>query len=673
MILQPWHFTGVAKKRGSDTLAKKSNNLQKRMISSACWAAAASLLLFYLGNRIFAYVDPTTLSSDYLTQILIGLDDMAVNPIAIRLTAPGLIIGALLLLIVWFAWGQHIVFMGNYRTGEESGSAKWADEKEMSAFLDSDDPSNNLLFTDKYGLAISRKKFDPEHDRNLNVCVIGGSGSGKTYRYVKPNLMQLNSNYFLTDPKGTLLDECGWLFADNGYKVMSFDMVRKDKSMHYNPLKYVRTDDEILTFVNCLILNTNGDKPNTGDAFWENSEKMLYTALIALMRDWFPENEYNLDTLLKLLSMAKASENDENYMSPLDKVFNQIETGYTEVAVADDDVAVANDMVYSAERSRQVAPSAQQAKPRRAVVKCPSNMLRHAKGDPEGGIFACEHGGFKPSEDFALSNYKNFKVAAGKTLKSILISCNVRLAPIAITEVREILKYDEMELDKLGDPDTKMAIFCIPSDTDRTFSFLPAIMIWQTINILCNKALTDYHGKLPTLVQFMLDEFANIGTLPDIEKTVAVTRSRNISLSIILQSIAQLRGIYDKKADIIVDCCDTTLFLGGKSNSTNKEIAEMIGKETIHQTTFGESHGQSASGSKNLQIQARDLIDAAEIGKMSREDCLLLIAGADPVKDRKIDPQKHDNYIYMVDSHNPACHHTEPFDVLAYNNIKKDG
>ena len=344
MILQPWHFTGVAKKRGSDTLAKKSNNLQKRMISSACWAAAASLLLFYLGNRIFAYVDPTTLSSDYLTQILIGLDDMAVNPIAIRLTAPGLIIGALLLLIVWFAWGQHIVFMGNYRTGEESGSAKWADEKEMSAFLDSDDPSNNLLFTDKYGLAISRKKFDPEHDRNLNVCVIGGSGSGKTYRYVKPNLMQLNSNYFLTDPKGTLLDECGWLFADNGYKVMSFDMVRKDKSMHYNPLKYVRTDDEILTFVNCLILNTNGDKPNTGDAFWENSEKMLYTALIALMRDWFPENEYNLDTLLKLLSMAKASENDENYMSPLDKVFNQIETGYTEVAVADDDVAVANDM-----------------------------------------------------------------------------------------------------------------------------------------------------------------------------------------------------------------------------------------------------------------------------------------------------------------------------------------
>lgn len=347
MILQPWHFTGVAKKRGSDTLAKKSNNLQKRMISSACWAAAASLLLFYLGNRIFAYVDPTTLSSDYLTQILIGLDDMAVNPIAIRLTAPGLIIGALLLLIVWFAWGQHIVFMGNYRTGEESGSAKWADEKEMSAFLDSDDPSNNLLFTDKYGLAISRKKFDPEHDRNLNVCVIGGSGSGKTYRYVKPNLMQLNSNYFLTDPKGTLLDECGWLFADNGYKVMSFDMVRKDKSMHYNPLKYVRTDDEILTFVNCLILNTNGDKPNTGDAFWENSEKMLYTALIALMRDWFPENEYNLDTLLKLLSMAKASENDENYMSPLDKVFNQIETGYTEVAVADDDVAVANDMPFA--------------------------------------------------------------------------------------------------------------------------------------------------------------------------------------------------------------------------------------------------------------------------------------------------------------------------------------
>lgn len=237
-------------------------------------------------------------------------------------------------------------------------------------------------------------------------------------------------------------------------------------------------------------------------------------------------------------------------------------------------------------------------------------------------------------------NYKNFKVAAGKTLKSILISCNVRLAPIATDGVRELLTYDEMEIDTLGDPDAKVAIFGILSDTDKTLSFLFAILMWQTIDQLCRKALSDYGGKLPTPVHFIFDEFANIGTIPQIEETIAVTRSRNIGITIILQSMSQLESKYDKKAQTIIDCCDSTLFLGGKSNSTNKEIAEMIGKQTIHQMTYNESTGQSSSASKNLQIQGRDLIDAAEIGKMSRLKAILLIAGTNPLMDDKYDPPR---------------------------------
>ena len=263
-------------------------------------------------------------------------------------------------------------------------------------------------------------------------------------------------------------------------------------------------------------------------------------------------------------------------------------------------------------------------------------------------------------------NYKNFKVAAGKTLKSIIISCNVRLAPIATAGIRELLSYDEMDIDKLGDPGEKAVIFGILSDTDKTLSFLFAILMWQTIDQLCRKALTDYGGKLPTPVHFIFDEFANIGTIPQIEETIAVTRSRNIGITIILQSMSQLESKYDKKAQTIVDCCDTTLFLGGKSNSTNKEIAEMIGKQTINQMTYGESAGQSSSSSKNLQIQGRDLIDAAEIAKMSRRKAILLIAGANPLMDDKYDPAAHRRYCYIVDKRNRKRLHKESFDFKLY-------
>lgn len=573
------------------------------------------------------------------------------EPLHLDLSATPVLIGIGMFVVIWLFWLRYVAFIGNYRAGEESGSARWGTLKEGKAFRDSTNEDNNLIFTKNFGLALHRPKFDQELDRNLNVLVVGGSGSGKTFNYVTPNICQLNTSYFVTDPKGTLLKDAGFLFTDNGYRLKSFNTINLDESMHYNPLKYVKTDTDILSFVNCFILNTNGDG-KASDPFWENSERMLYTALIALLRDWFPPKDYNLPSLLTLLSLAEARENDENYKSPLDLLFLQIEEGKRYIQTGSGS-------------GTNAAPGLSRSFDTGAGTGAwswqPSKFRRNSDG-----VRPAERGGLSPDEDFALMNYKNFKVAAGKTLKSIIISCNVRLAPIATAGIRDILSYDEMEIDTLGDADAKVAIFGILSDTDKTFSFLFAILMWQTIDQLCRKALTDYGGKLPTPVHFIFDEFANIGTIPQIEETIAVTRSRNIGITIILQSMSQLESKYDKKAQTIVDCCDTTLFLGGKSNSTNKEIAEMIGKQTINQMTYGESAGASSSSSKNLQIQGRDLIDAAEIGKMSRKKAIVLIAGTNPLMDEKFDPRKHRRYCYIVDKRNKKRLHKDSFDFKRY-------
>ena len=419
-----------------------------------------TVLAFYFGNRFGQVFDFNTM--EITDGALATVNSIVAAPAAISTASVPMLYAIGLAITVLIVWLYTFMYAGNYRYGEEAGSAKWGTLKEGVAFKDQSDPSNNLLFTKNYGLALKKPKFDLEHDRNLNVMVIGGSGSGKTRNYVKPNLMQLNASYFLTDPKGTSLPECGYLFRDNGYRIKVFNTIEFNKSMHYNPLKYVKTDADILSFVNCLISNTNGDKQSGGDPFWENSERLLYTAL------------------------------------------------------------------------------------------------------------------------------------------------------------------------------------------------------------------EKYNGKLPTMVNFIFDEFANIGTIPDIEQTIAVTRSRNIGISIILQSVAQLESRYDKKAKTIIDCCDTTLFLGGKSNSTNKEISEMIGKQTINQKTFGETRGQSGSSSKNIQIQGRDLIDAAEIGKMNRREAILLIAGTNPLKDLKYPVEQHPNYIYLDPGRNKPgqvknrCLYDEPFNILEY-------
>lgn len=639
------------------------NKIQERVRSSIIGTAIMSVAAFYLGDRIGAYI-AFGLNMNLGKQVMDGVQAIIENPLFLDLNMTPLLIGFILCAIVWLVWLRYVAFVGNYRTGEESGSAQWGSEKQGLAFKDNKHPENNLIFTKKYGLAIKKDKFDLETDRNLNVMVVGGSGSGKTRNYVKPNLMQLNANYFVTDPKGTLIDESGFLFTDNDYKVKSFNTIDFERSQHYNPLAYVKTDADILSFVNCFIMNTSDPKKSGGDAFWENSERLLYTALIALLRDWFPKKDYSIDGLLTLLSMAEARENDEDFESPLDLIFKEIETGKV----------YRKNPNYHAQKRHSSKSAEENVLARRVIEQEDSND----EGEPEftyqsslmrrnsDGVKPGAKGGLSTNEDFALANYKKFKTAAGKTLKSILISCNVRLESCEISEVRELLKYDEMELDKLGDEDSKMVIFAILSDTDRTFSFLHAIMMWQAIDILCRKANIKYHGKLPRMVNFIFDEFANIGKLPDIEQTIAVTRSRNIAISIILQSMAQLDARYDKDAKTIIDCCDTTLFLGGKSNSTNKEIAEMIGKETIHQTTFGESHGQSPSGSKNMQIQGRDLIDAAEIGKMSRKDAILLIAGTNPLKDKKYPIESHPNYVFLDPGSNKTCMHKKPFDFKKY-------
>ena len=639
------------------------NRMQERIRSSALGTAILSVVAFYLGDRIGAYI-VFGLDMQLGNQVMRGLQALIAKPLYLDLNMMPLLYGFILCAIVWLVWLRYVVFVGNYRTGEESGSAQWGSEKQGLAFKDQTNSSNNLIFTKKYGLAIKRKKFDLETDRNFNVMVVGGSGSGKTRNYVKPNLMQLNANYFVTDPKGTLIGESGYLFTDNGYKVKSFNTIDFTKSQHYNPLAYVKTDADILSFVNCFIMNTTDPKKSGGDAFWENSERLLYTALIALLRDWFPKKDYSIDGLLTLLSLAEASENDEKFESPLDMLFKEIETGK----------AYRKNPAYYAKKSQKQQQAARNAVLQRDVIGLqneadvdePEYTYQSSMMKRVDGVRPSERGGLSANEDFALANYKKFKTAAGKTLKSILISCNVRLESCEISEVRELLRYDEMELDKLGDEDSKMVIFAILSDTDKTFSFLHAIMMWQAIDILCRRANIKYNGKLPRMVNFIFDEFANIGKLPDIEQTIAVTRSRNIAISIILQSMAQLDARYDKDAKTIIDCCDTTLFLGGKSNSTNKEIAEMIGDETIHQTTFGESHGQSPSGSKNMQIQGRKLIDPAEIGKMSRKDAILLIAGTNPLKDEKYPVESHQNYIYLDPGSNKKCLHDKPFDFKKY-------
>ena len=533
---------------------------------------------------------------------------------------------------VWIAWAYSLIREGNFRSGEEHGSARWGKRREGRRFMDGRDPFNNIILTEHYGMAMSRERHSKKYDRNRNVLVIGGSGSGKTRGYIEPNIMQMNANYFVTDPKGTTVVNLGWMLGRHGYDVKVFDTIDFAHSTHYNPFAYFRDETDILEFVECFIDNTTGDKEHSNDPFWEKAERLLYVALIGYLVFHCPEEDRSFSGLVTLLSLAKAKENDEDYMSPLDLLFERVRTG--------------KKYVNSGEE-----PSPYDYEGKTAYGGQSSRWRYVEIGKP-----------VKVDDDFSLLHYKMFKDAAGKTLKSILISCNTRLEPVAIPQVREVLSRDEMELDCMGDEGRKIAVFAIMSDTRKTYSFLLAIMMWQTMNLLCDKALAEHSGSLPRPVTFLFDEFANIGKIPDIESMAAVVRSRNMSISVVLQSIAQLKANYSEEtAQTIVDCCDTTLFLGGKSNETNREISEMAGKETVSTLTFNESRGTMNSSTRNWNVVERDLIQSAEVGKMPRDEAIVLIAGTDPLRDRKYDIERHPRWKEVHPGHDGAiCEPYEP-------------
>jgi type IV secretion system protein VirD4 len=542
-----------------------------------------------------------------------------------------------------------------FRQGEEYGSATWGTEKDIEPYMDNSDPDNNVILTQTERLTMG-KPSHPKYARNKNILVIGGSGSGKTRFFVKPNLMQMHSSYIVTDPKGTVLVECGKMLKrgrvkkingktvyvrdkqgncvkdKNGkpisvyepYKIKVFNTIDFEKSMHYNPFAYIsekNREKDILKFVEVLIKNTNGNKPSGGDDFWEKAEKLLYTAYIAMIFCIFPEEERNFSTLIEMVNASECREDDETFENSIDEMFKFVEMKINGDIPDNPEEISENwrDLMYNADFGEKQ----------------------------------------KRIGTFAIKQYKSYKLAAGKTAKSILISCSTRLAPFAIDEVLEITSYDELGLDKLGDE--LSALFVIISDTDATFNFLVAIMYSQLFNLLCTKADSNPGGKLKYHVRCLLDEFANIGEIPQFEKLIATIRSREISASIILQAKSQLKAIYKDNADTIEGNCDTTLFLGGKEKSTLKEISESLGKETIDAFNTSENRGQSQSYGLNYQKLGKELKSQDELAVMDGGKCILQLRGVRPFFSDKFDITRHKNYKLLLDD-NP----TMEFDIARH-------
>ena len=466
----------------------------------------------------------------------------------------------------------------NYRQGTEYGSARWGTPKDIQPFMDSD-LQNNIILTATESLTMNSRPKNPKYARNKNVLVIGGSGSGKTRFYAKPNIMQMHSSYCVTDPKGTILVECGKMLESGGYEIKVLNTVNFKKSMHYNPMIYIRSEKDILKLVNTIIANTKGEGEKSNEDFWVKAEKLYYQALIGYLWYEAPEEEMNFSTLLEMINASEAREDDEDFKNPVDLMFEELEE--------------------------------------------------------------------REPEHFAVRQYKKYKLAAGKTAKSILISCGARLAPFDIRELRELMSYDEMELDLIGD--RKTALFVIISDTDDTFNFVVSILYTQLFNLLCDRADDVYGGRLPVHVRCILDEMANIGQIPKFEKLIATIRSREISASIILQSQSQLKAIYKDHMDTITGNCDTTLFLGGKESTTLKEMSELLGKETIDLYNTSDTKGTSQSYGINYQKTGKDLMSKDEIAVMDGGKCILQLRGVRPFFSDKYDITKHPRYKELSD------------------------
>ncbi len=486
-----------------------------------------------------------------------------------------------------------------FRPGKEYGSARWGTEKDIEPYID-DVFENNIILTETERLMMSNRPKNPKYARNKNILVIGGSGSGKTRFFLKANLMQMHSSYVITDPKGQVLLECGKMLLkgtpktdENGmflrdkngkivyepYRIKVFNTINFEKSMHYNPFAYIRSEKDILKLVNTLIVNTKGEGNQATEDFWVKAERLLYQAYIGYI--WYEcvEEERNFNTLIKMINASETREDDEDFKNSVDLMFEELEE--------------------------------------------------------------------REPEHFAVKQYKKYKLAAGKTAKSILISCGARLAPFDIEELREITSYDELELDTLGEK--KTALFVIISDTDATFNFIVSIMYSQLFNLLCDKADDVYHGRLPIHVRCLLDEFSNIGQIPQFEKLIATMRSREISASIILQSKSQLKAIYKEHADTVEGNCDTTLFLGGKEKTTLKELSEILGKETIDLYTTSDTRGASQSYGFNYQKTGKELMSQDELAVMDGSKCIMQLRGVRPFFSNKYDITKHKQYHLLSD------------------------
>ena len=481
-----------------------------------------------------------------------------------------------------------------FRQGVEYGSARWGTPEDIKPYVDEKD-DNNIILTETERLTMSSRPKNPKYARNKNILVVGGSGSGKTRFFVKPNIMQLHSSYCVTDPKGTILVECGNLLVKARYQIKVLNLINFKKSMHYNPFMYIHSEKDILKLVNTIIANTKGEGDKSGEDFWVKAEKLYYQALIGYIWYEAPEDEMNFSTLLEMINASEAREDDENYKNAVDLMFEEL-----------------------------------------------------AQREPD---------------HFAVRQYAKYKLAAGKTAKSILISCGARLAPFDIKELRDLMSYDELELDLLGD--RKTALFIIIPDTDDTFNFVASIMYTQLFNLLCDRADDVYGGRLPVHVRCLLDEFANIGQIPKFDKLIATIRSREISASIILQSQSQLKAIYKDNADTIIGNCDTTLFLGGKETTTLKEMSEMLGKETIDLYNTSDTRGTNRSYGLNYQKTGKELMTKDELAVMDGGKCIMQLRGVRPFFSNKYDITKHKRYKYLSD-YDPK----QAFDIEKYMSRK---
>ena len=565
---------------------KKPLNIKKIVLPNLPYAFIA-LIATKLGQawRLAEGADVSAKVLVFLTQ---GLGEAFSSPLPSFHPADllvGIVIAGIIRLIVYVK-GKNAK---KFRKNMEYGSARWGTADDIAPYAD---PKfeNNVILTQTERLMMSNRPKDPKAARNKNVMIIGGSGSGKTRFWLKPNLMQCHSSYVVTDPKGSIAVECGRLMLRNGYKVKIFNSINFKKSMHYNPFAYIHSEKDILKLVTTLIANTKGDG-KSGDDFWQKAETLLYTALIGYIHYEAPEEEQNFATLIEFINAMEVREDDETFENNVDLAFKELES--------------------------------------------------------------------REPNHFAVRQYKKYKLAAGKTAKSINISCGARLAPFDIQELREITMYDELELDTLGD--RKTALFLIMSDTDSTFNFLISMIYSQLFNLLCEKADDVYGGRLPVHVRCLIDECANIGQIPNLEKLMATIRSREISACLVLQAQSQLKALYKDNADTIIGNCDSSIFLGGKEPGTLKELNQALGKETIDTFNTGESRGRDVSHSLNYQKLGKDLATIDELAVLDGGKCILQLRGVRPFLSDKYDITRHPNYKYLSDA-NPR----NAFDIEKY-------